>query len=97
MKGETLYIVTYDISNPKRWRKLFRIMEGHGEWLQLSVFQCRLSRRRLAELRAALDGAIHHDQDHVLIVDVGPADSVQPKVDSLGKPFAAVERQPVIV
>jgi len=97
MAGETLYIVTYDISNPKRWRKVFRLMEGHGEWLQYSVFQCRLSKRRLAELRAALDGVIHHAEDHVLIVDLGPADGVRPKVDSLGKAFAAVERQPVIV
>jgi CRISPR-associated endonuclease Cas2 len=43
---ENLYIVTYDISSQRRWRRVFRIMEGYGEWVQLSVFQCRLSRRR---------------------------------------------------
>jgi hypothetical protein len=43
---ENLYVVAYDIAAPRRWRKVFRIMEGYGEWLQLSVFQCRLSRRR---------------------------------------------------
>lgn len=40
---ERLYIVTYDIASQRRWRKVFRTMEGFGEWLQLSVFQCRLT------------------------------------------------------
>lgn len=41
---EHLYIVTYDIRDPKRWRRVFKIMNGYGEWVQLSVFQCRMSR-----------------------------------------------------
>jgi len=45
---EHLYIVTYDIRDPKRWRRIFKIMNGYGEWVQLSVFQCRMSRRRHA-------------------------------------------------
>ena len=31
--GENLYVVAYDIAAPRRWRKVFRIMEGYGEWL----------------------------------------------------------------
>jgi len=94
---ENLYIVAYDIAAPRRWRKVFRIMEGYGEWLQLSVFQCRLSRRRRIELKLALDEVIDHRQDHVVILDLGPADGLRPRVESLGKPFAVVERAPVIV
>ena len=45
---EHLYIVVYDISDPKRWRKVFKVMNGYGAWVQLSVFQCRLSRQRQA-------------------------------------------------
>lgn len=97
MKEEHLYLVTYDIGDQKRWRRVFNVMNGYGEWLQLSVFQCRLSRTRHAELVALLDGVIHHDQDHVLFVDVGPADYVTPRVISLGKDFEAVTRAPVIV
>ncbi len=92
-----LYIVTYDISDDKRWRAIFRLMKGYGEWLQLSVFQCRLSRRRHAEMMATLDEIIHHDHDHVLIVDIGLADKVDPRVISLGKPFTPVVREPVII
>jgi len=97
MKDEHLYIVTYDIGDPKRWRRVFRIMNGFGEWLQYSVFQCRLSTQRQAELIALLDGIIHHDNDHVLLVDIGPADRVVPRVISLGKNFEPVAREPIIV
>lgn len=92
-----LYIVTYDVRDPKRWRRLFRAMEGRGQWLQLSVFQCRLTRRGVAELTAALHEIIKHDEDHVVILDLGPAEAVDPRVTSLGKSFEPVARAPVIV
>jgi len=50
---EHLYLVTYDIRDDKRLRRVFKTMKGFGEWLQLSVFQCRLSRRRHAEMLLA--------------------------------------------
>ena len=95
--NERLYIVTYDIASRRRWRKVFRTMAGYGEWLQLSVFQCRLTARRRVEMVAALDTLIHHGDDHVLIVDLGLADRVSPKIESLGKRFDVVAREPIIV
>lgn len=97
MKDEHLYIVTYDISDPKRWRAVFKAMKGYGEWLQLSVFQCRMNARRHADLTATLDQIIHHWEDHVLLMDLGPAESVDPRVTSLGKAFQAVQRESIIV
>jgi len=94
---ERLYIVTYDISDQKRWRAVFKLLHGYGDWLQLSVFQCRLSRRRHAELVATLDELIHHADDHVLLLDLGLANAVTPRVVSLGKEFNPVERVPIIV
>lgn len=94
---EHLYVVSYDIASPRRWRRVFRIMRGYGEWLQLSVFQCRLDRARLAQLEAAVGEAMNQAEDHVLILDVGPADEVTPRVRSLGKTFQAVQREAVIV
>src|SRR5262245_60097467 len=97
MRAEHLYLVAYDISDPKRWRRVFRLMEGFGDWLQLSVFQCRLSLQRHAELIALLDGIIHHDDDHVIVLDLGLAEHVNPRVVSLGKAYVPVERAPVVV
>lgn len=94
---EHLYIIAYDIADQKRWRSIFKLLHGYGEWLQLSVFQCRLSRMRHAELIATLDEIIHHKEDHVILMDLGLADSVQPKVVSLGKEFQPVEKEPIVV
>lgn len=94
---EHIYIVTYDIGEPRRWRRLFKLMHGYGEWLQLSVFQCRLTRRRRVELAAAINEVINHNQDHVLILDLGSVDRVELRVESMGKTYAPVSREPIIV
>lgn len=92
-----LYVVTYDIASPRRWRKVFKIMEGYGDWLQLSVFQCRLAKSRLLQLEAALAEALNQAEDHVIMLDLGPAEGVMPKVKSMGKVFRPVTRGAVIV
>ncbi|HEX5279307.1 MAG TPA: CRISPR-associated endonuclease Cas2 [Micropepsaceae bacterium] len=97
MANERLYIVAYDISSPKRWRRVFRLMKGYGRWLQLSVFQCRLTARRRADLAAALELLIKREEDHVLIIDVGEADRVDPQVESIGRTFEAVRREAIVV
>lgn len=98
MGDEHLYIVTYDIGDARRWRAVFKLMHGYGEWLQLSVFQCRLPRARHAELLARLQATISPGDDHVMVIDIGIADNCEPRVQSLGKQaFTAVERKPVIV
>ncbi|HXF87821.1 MAG TPA: CRISPR-associated endonuclease Cas2 [Xanthobacteraceae bacterium] len=97
MIDERLYIVTYDISDDRRWRRVFRLMKGYGRWLQLSVFQCRLTARRRAELARRLEELIHSGEDHVLILDLGPADKVDPRVESLGKTFESAKRTAVVI
>ena len=97
MAEERLYIVTYDITDDRRWRQVFKIMKGYGRWLQLSVFQCRLTARRRQEMAAELESVVHTRDDHVLIIDVGPADKIDPRVESLGKTFESVKRQAMIV
>lgn len=72
-----MFIVAYDIGDPKRWRRVFRTMNGYGQCLQLSVFQCRLTARSRAELAAAVEGLIKQDEHHVVIIAVGPADGVK--------------------
>ncbi|MBI4618180.1 MAG: CRISPR-associated endonuclease Cas2 [Planctomycetes bacterium] len=92
------YLVTYDISNPKRLRRVFRLLEGFGDHLQLSVFRCDLSDVALVRLQAGLAEIIHHERDQVLLVDLGPtgrrADRV---VRSLGRSLPPPSRGCVVV
>jgi len=97
MAQERLYIVAYDISDQKRWRRIFKTLRGYGTWVQLSIFQCRLTARRRAELAHRLDELIRHNEDHVILMDLGPAESVEPRVESLGKTFTAQKREAIIV
>ncbi len=92
------YIVTYDISDPKRWRKVYNLMCGYGEWIQLSVFRCELSDREKVEVRHALDQVIHHAIDQVLFIDIGPADGrAGTAISHLGRPYTPPDRGPVVI
>ena len=33
MHDERLFIVTYDISDQRRWRRVFKVMHGYGDWI----------------------------------------------------------------
>lgn len=95
---ERIYFVVYDIGDQRRWRSVFAAMHGYGDWVQMSVFQCCLTATRHAELVADLDRLTHKKEDHVVIIDVGPAERVAPRVVSLGKrPYKPVAREPTIV
>lgn len=94
---ERIYIVAYDIGDDRRWRRIFKLMKGYGRWLQLSVFQCRLTARRRADLGAAIDRLVKLEEDHVVVIDVGPAERVDLHVESFGKTFESVQRRAIIV
>lgn len=88
-----LYIVTYDISDPKRLRKVFKAMKGFGQHLQLSVFRCDLTRMEHFEMIASLQGIIHHGEDQILIIDLGQTEGVQIRVESIGRPVPKERRE----
>lgn len=92
------FIVSYDVSDPKRLRKVFKTLRGYGDHLQLSVFRCELSPREALELRAALGRVIHADEDQVLFVDVGPVEGRgSGSITSLGRPYTHPERHALVV
>lgn len=68
------YIVSYDIADPKRLRKVFRVCQDFGNHLQYSVFECDLSAVERVEFEAKLKEIIHHDNDQVLFILLGPAE-----------------------
>jgi CRISPR-associated protein Cas2 len=73
-------------------------MCGYGEHLQLSVFRCDLTDMALVKMKAALDERIHHDEDQVLIIHLGPADSrFNDRITALGKPYFHDDPDAIIV
>ncbi len=92
------YIVTYDIADPKRLRKVYDLMRGYGSWLQLSVFRCELTPRARSEFRRELGRLIHHTEDQVLFIDIGPAEGrAGTAIESLGRAFVPADNGPVVI
>jgi len=86
------FIITYDICDPKRLRRVFKTMKGWGDHLQLSVFECQLSAGEKIELQVELAEIINHDVDQVLFIDLGPSDGRGERViEAMGKPYIAVD------
>ncbi|MGH9631866.1 MAG: CRISPR-associated endonuclease Cas2 [Bryobacteraceae bacterium] len=96
MRGS--YQVCYDICDDKRLRKVFQTMRGYGDHLQYSIFECQLTQMDLVRLRSELGGIIHHREDQVLFVHLGPADERGDRViTSLGKPYSSLDAPCIIV
>jgi CRISPR-associated protein Cas2 len=92
------YIVSYDICEPKRLRQVFQTMRDWGDHLQYSVFECQLTRTDLVQLRAELAEIIHHQEDQVLFVDLGPSEGRGDRViTALGKPYASLDAPCIVL
>ncbi len=94
---EHVYLVCYDISDQKRWRKIYKTMKGYGAWLQLSVFQCRLNKEDLLKMTDILTEIMHCDEDNLIIIDIGAAENVSFKVASYGRPFQPITQGAVVI
>ena len=62
------YVVFYDVRDPKRLRRVAKMLEGHGERIQYSVFRCWLSPSGLERLRWELTKDYLAQEDDVLFI-----------------------------
>lgn len=92
------YLVCYDIADDKRLRKVYKAMRGWGDHLQFSVFECQLTKTDQVKMRAELSALIHHEQDQILFVELGPAEGRGDRVISaMGKPYTSVDSPCIVV
>jgi CRISPR-associated protein Cas2 len=93
-----VYIVTYDISDPKRWRQVYRTMRGYGQHVELSVFACDITPAQRIQMIASLEDAIDRAVDQILLIDLGPSQA-RPihNIEALGRPLTVRERGPVVL
>lgn len=97
LSTSSTYIVSYDIADPARLRRVFKTMKGWGLHLQYSVFQCDLTPTALTELQSELEDLIDHGADQVLFIHVGPTNGrAKNAISSLGKPYASPVREALI-
>jgi CRISPR-associated protein Cas2 len=92
------YLVCYDICDDKRLRRVFNTMRNYGDHLQYSIFECQLTAMDLVRCRGELGRIIHHGEDQVLFVNLGPAEGRGDRViTALGKPYSAIDAPCIVV
>lgn len=90
--SRTNYIVTYDIRDPKRLRKVFKACKDYGLHLQLSVFECDLTGAEKVDFESRLRGLINSAEDQVLFIALGPSESRGERViSSLGQSYIRID------
>lgn len=95
--SRTRYLISYDISNPKRLRRVARALEGFGTRLQYSVFECPLDALRFEKLKAELHELLNHGEDQVLFVSLGAASKdASLTIESMGLPYEVRSRVTII-
>lgn len=93
-----IYLVTYDIRDDRRLRKVFKTMRNWGDHLQYSVFECQLNSTDLIRLKGQLADIINHSHDQVLLIDLGPASGRGDRViEAIGQPYVSVASPCLIV
>jgi CRISPR-associated protein Cas2 len=90
-----LWIVAYDSPSNKRRRKIAELLEGYGQRVQWSVFECRLQRQEINTLVARLGRLVHGNEDRVRLWPVPEASCA--RVIQLGQPAPADGEWDVLV
>lgn len=60
-----LYLVTYDIPSNKRRKKVSDLLEGYGQRVQYSVFECLLEPKKFKELKNRLKKRVNLEEDSI--------------------------------
>jgi len=83
------YIVTYDIADAKRLRRVFKTCKNFGNHIQFSVFECDLSPTERIRMESKLKALIHHEKDQILFIALGPSESRGERmISSIGKSYS---------
>ncbi len=92
------FIVTYDIREEKRLKKVFNLMRGFGDHIQYSVFICELSQREKVILISRLNELILRTEDSVIIVNIGlTKGNLKNRIETIGTHKTFLERAAIVV
>ena len=64
------YVVVYDITCDKRRKKVADLLEGYGERVQYSVFECVLNQSQFRQLSKRLKKRVNLEEDSIRIYPI---------------------------
>ncbi|EKD27916.1 MAG: hypothetical protein ACD_79C00497G0002 [uncultured bacterium] len=82
-RGKMIFIVAYDISHPKRLRKVAKTCEDYGVRVEYSIFECDLKEEMFSQMWTELYDLIDEDEDSLLAYRI--CKNCVEKIKSVGK------------
>lgn len=89
------YVVAYDIPDDRRRHQVARFLNGYGERVQYSVWECLLTPSQAEKMRQGLARRVHKEEDRVRIYRLCPVCAGE--VQTLGQAAPPVEVPEVYV
>jgi len=92
------YLVCYDIRDPKRLRRVHKVLRGYGETWQFSVFFCVLKDIDRVRLQTDLEEQMNQKKDRAMILDLGPNEKkAREAATVIGQPLPEQESGIVVI
>lgn len=73
----TAYLICYDISEPSRLARIYRLLKAEGVHLQYSVFLCHFTWPQLTRLKERLQGMINPLTDDIRVYPLPARDAIE--------------------
>jgi CRISPR-associated protein Cas2 len=77
------YLICYDIRDPARWRKAYKLLLGYGQRIQYSIFRSRLTKKEVEKIRLDLSDILD-DVDSLLILVI--CNNCATRIPTLNRP-----------
>ncbi|HLA34218.1 MAG TPA: CRISPR-associated endonuclease Cas2 [Rhodocyclaceae bacterium] len=84
--NRTLYLVAYDVCDPRRLHRVCKFLQGYRVGGQKSVFECWVTPGELKELRQGVEARMKPGQDRLHILALDPR--MKPKCYGLAHTFS---------
>ena len=94
----TRYLVSYDIADPDRLRRVHAVVKASAFHVQDSVYEALMTEKERVLLEERLRKVIHAREDQVLFIDLGSGERAElPEITSLGLPYRPQTRGSIVL
>lgn len=80
-----MIVVCYDISSNRRRYRVERTLQGYGNRVQKSIFECHLDKQELQALKIELEEIINQTEDNLLFYSLCNKDYSRVTITGLGE------------
>lgn len=94
----TRYLVSYDIADPDRLRKVHAVVKASAHHIQDSVYEALMTAKERVLFEERLKRVINQKEDQVIFFDLGSAERTElPEITTLGLVYRPQVRGSVVL